>query len=80
MNAEKLSALAMSDSGFIFDPVTGHSFTSNETGISIINYLKQGLSVDEIVDELLEVYDVDENQLEVDVLDFIQNLKNYNLL
>jgi hypothetical protein len=80
MNTDKLAALAISDSGFIFDPVTGHSFTSNETGISIINHLKQGLSVDEVVDELLEIYDVDENQLEVDVLDFIQNLKNYNLL
>ncbi len=80
MNTEKLSALAISDSGFIFDPVTGHSFTSNETGISIINFLKQGLSVDEVVDELLEIYDIDENQLEIDVLDFIQNLKNYNLI
>ncbi len=80
MNIEKLSALAISDTGFIFDPITGHSFTSNETGIAIINFLKQGLSVDEVVDELLEIYDTDENQLEIDVLDFIQNLKNYNLL
>ena len=80
MNTKKLSALAISDSGFIFDPITGHSFTSNETGISIINLLKQGYGTDEIVDELLEIYDVEENQLEVDVLDFLQNLKNYNLV
>ena len=80
MNVEKLSSLAVSDSGFIFDPVTGHSFTSNYVGIDIIGFLKTGLSIDETVDELLEIYDIDENQLEVDVLDFVQNLKNYNLI
>lgn len=80
MNVEKLASLAISDNGFIFDPVTGHSFTSNYVGIDIINFLKQDLSVDEAVDELLEIYDIDENQLEVDLLDFVQSLKNYNLL
>ena len=80
MNVEKLASLAISDSGFIFDPVTGHSFTSNQVGIDIINFLKQDFSIDETVDELLEIYDIDENQLEVDVMDFVQNLKNYNLI
>ena len=80
MNTDKLSTLAISDSGFIFDPTTGHSFTTNSVGIAIIELLKQGLENQEIVDDLLMQYEVSENELEVDVMDFIHNLKNFYLI
>ncbi len=80
MNTDKLSVLAISDSGFLFDPTTGHSFTTNSVGIEIIEFLKKGLENQEIIDELFEQYDVSENELEIDIMDFIHNLKNFYLI
>ena len=80
MNVEKLSSLAISETGFIFDPTSGHSFTTNETGIEIINLLKSGKEIQEIIDDLQEEYTVSENELEIDVMDYIHNLKNFYLV
>jgi hypothetical protein len=80
MNTDKLSTLAISDSGFIFDPTTGHSFTTNSVGIAILELLKQGMENQEIIDELSDEYEVSENELEIDVMDFIHNLKNFYLV
>ena len=33
--------IAVSDSGFIFNPATGESFNVNVTGAAIINHLKK---------------------------------------
>ncbi|MBT3168269.1 MAG: PqqD family protein [Candidatus Cloacimonetes bacterium] len=80
MNVEKLTRLAISDNGFIFDPITGHSFTTNEIGIKIINLLKENKENEDILDELAEIYSVNENELDVDLMDFIHNLKNFSLV
>jgi hypothetical protein len=40
----RLRDLALSDSGFVFDPLTGHTFTVNPTGQLALRCLKQGLS------------------------------------
>ncbi len=80
MNVEKLTRLAISDNGFIFDPITGHSFTTNEIGIEIINLLKENKENKDIIDELNEIYSVNENELDVDLMDFIHNLKNFSLV
>ena len=80
MNVEKLTRLAISDNGFIFDPITGHSFTTNEIGIKIIILLKENKENEDILDELAEIYSVNENELDVDLMDFIHNLKNFSLV
>jgi len=80
MNVEKLNSLAISETGFIFDPTSGHSFTTNEVGIEIITLLKAGKEIQEIIEELQEEYAVSENELEIDVMDYIHNLKNYYLV
>ena len=80
MNVEKLTRLAISDNGFIFDPITGHSFATNEIGIKIINLLKENKENEDILDELAEIYSVNENELDVDLMDFIHNLKNFSLV
>jgi len=80
MNVEKLSSLAISETGFIFDPTSGHSFTTNEVGMEILNLLKSGKEIQEIIEELQEEYAVSENELEIDVMDYIHNLKNYYLV
>ncbi len=75
-----LKDLAISESGFVFNPLTGESFQVNEIGVSIINYLKQGKSLDEIKASLLAEYEVSPNELEKDLNDFVNMLKHHNLI
>ncbi len=74
------SNIALSDSGFIFNPDTGESFTVNPLGASIISYLKEGKTVADITIELTKVYEIDANTLEKDTEDFLGLLKNFSLL
>jgi len=80
MNIDRLSTLAISDSGFIFDPSTGNSYNTNTTGIQIISCLKQNKDMNELIDVMIEKYEVASDELESDLNDFIQNLKNYHLI
>jgi hypothetical protein len=80
MDKDRLSVLAISESGFIFDPTTGHSYTANATGLKILELLKSGKEPDEIKDALLEEFEAAEDDLSVDVNDFIENLKKYFLI
>lgn len=72
--------LAISESGFVFNPITGESFRVNEIGVSIINELKKGKQQPEIMSSLLSEYEVDSNELEKDFSDFINMLKHHNLI
>ncbi|MDA3838325.1 MAG: PqqD family protein [Candidatus Delongbacteria bacterium] len=80
MDRDKLSVLAISDSGFIFDPVTGHSYTANATGLRIFELLKEDKSEDDIKSVLMEEFETTEDEVSVDVDDFIENLKKYFLI
>lgn len=72
--------IAVSDSGFIFNPDTGESYTVNPIGASIIRHLQSGKSVNDITGELQKSYDIDPNTLEKDTEDFIGLLRNFSLI
>jgi GAF domain-containing protein len=74
------SNIAVSDSGFIFNPDTGESFTVNPLGAAIIKYLKEGKSLSEITQNLHQVYETDRNTLEKDAEDFLGLLKNFSIV
>lgn len=76
----KLSNLAISDSGFIFNPLNGDSFTLNPTAKLILKKLKENKSKSEILDILIEKFDVDKNDLEVDFDNFVSQLSMYKLV
>lgn len=81
MGKYKISSnLAISENGFLFLPSTGDSFTLNQTGIFIINLLKQGKETEAIITELMDQHDVDKQQAERDFDDFINQLKQYKLV
>ena len=80
MDIDKLSVLAISDSGFIFDPVTGHSYTANATGLKILELLKTGKSEDEIKAVIMDEFDASDDEVTVDIQDFVENLKKYFLV
>ncbi len=78
MELKKLKSLAISESGFIFDPASGSSYTTNETGLFILNELKHGKTTDEIQELLMKEYDVDESTVESDLMRIIEQLQaNY---
>ena len=80
MDKYKVSSnLAISENGFLFFPSTGDSFTLNEIGSSIVGLLKSNKSKGEIIEAIVEEYDIDENSAERDVTDFITQLINFNL-
>ncbi|MBI5660840.1 MULTISPECIES: PqqD family protein [Ignavibacterium] len=72
--------LAVSDSGFLFLPNTGETFTLNLVGKEILNLLQDGLSEEEIVKHMLDRYDIDERSLEKDLSDFIMQLRKYSII
>ena len=75
-----LKDLAISDTGFVFNPLTGESFSLNETGLFIIQQIKQGLEFQEILQNLVNEFDVDPIDAEKDLQDFIEMLRMNNLL
>ena len=72
--------IAVSDEGFLFNPTTGDSFSTNGTGALIVKLLKQDKSVSEIIDALCESYDADRILVERDLEEFTSLLKEYSLL
>jgi hypothetical protein len=72
--------IATNEFGFIFNPATGDSYSSNPIAAEIIQMMKESLSVNEIKKNLLDKYEVDKLTVEKDVDDFIGLLKENNLL
>ncbi len=72
--------VAISDSGFLFDPSTGESYTFNPTGLEIFRYMRENKTFDEIREIILDKYEVDENSFERYYYDFITMLKQYQLI
>lgn len=77
MNLKK--NIALSDTGFVFNPSNGDSFSTNPIGIEIIKMLKEEKSNDEIKNHILKTYMTDETTFEKDYYDFINMLTKLNL-
>jgi len=72
-----LQRLAISESGFVFDPVSGHNFTVNETGMVILRLLQKDNQLTSLLDHLANEYDAPRRELERDVLEFAGLLRDY---
>jgi len=72
--------IATSEEGFIFNPGTGDSFSTNDIGTEIISLLKEDKSQQAIIDTICSGYDVDQNQFEKDLDDYLIQLKDYTIL
>ena len=71
--------IAISDSGFIFNPSTGESFSVNPISKQIMEWMSEGKSDSEIIDLVAESYATDKDTIEKDLYDFIELLKSYQL-
>ena len=72
--------IAVSETGFVFDPSTGESFSLNQVGLELVELLKQGKGLEAIKKEMLEKYDVEEISFEKYYYDFINSLNQNQLL
>jgi hypothetical protein len=72
--------LAISESGFLFLPTTGETFTVNETGRLVLQAMQSGKSDAEVLQLIADEFDVDRTLAERDVQDFLAQLKQYKLL
>ena len=72
--------VAISDSGFVFNSLTGDSYSINPIGAEIITMMKEDKSTEEIKQYILNTYDCDDSSFEKDYYDFVNQLLSYNLL
>lgn len=76
-STQSLRRLAVSESGFVFDPVSGHHFTVNETGLEILRCLQQGQDLPELLAQLAQEYSAGTRELERDVVEFAGMLRKF---
>jgi hypothetical protein len=72
--------IAISESGFLFDPTGGESYSLNEQGLEILNLLKEKKSNEEIAMYMTDNYDISSDDFEKYYYDFLGMLKQYRLL
>lgn len=76
----QLKELAISETGFVFDPYSGSTFTVNATGLCVLGGLRDGLSRAEIGARLRERFDVQVGSADDDAADFVHLLVQMGLL
>jgi hypothetical protein len=72
--------LALSETGFVFDPYSGATFTVNPTGLCILHGLREGLSRAELRERMQEQFAVRGEELDRDISDFVQLLRQHELI
>jgi PqqD family protein of HPr-rel-A system len=74
-----ISSLAVSDTGFIFDPRTGHTYSVNQTGLAVLRALKEGRSLQQIHEELATGFE-EAGGIDEHVRQFVQLLAELGLV
>lgn len=72
----KLKDLAVSETGFVFDPHTGATFTTNLSGVAILRALQEGHGRDGVAGRLEEAFEVSGVDIQRDLDEFIQLLRD----
>jgi len=72
--------LALSDSGFLFDTRTGDTYSLNRSGTLLLRALMAGASEAELVDRLVETFEVDRPTARRDVAQFLLRLRDLRLV
>jgi len=72
--------IAISDSGFLFNPSTGDSYSINTIGNQILRLMKEDKDENQIIEYMLENYDIDIDAVKKDLYDFKKMLESYRLI
>ena len=74
------SNIALSESGFIFNPNTGESFTLNPTGQQLFGLIRDGKDYKAIRKHFLDNFDAEETIFEKDFEDFVHMMTSYQMM
>lgn len=72
--------IAISETGFVFDPVTGDSYSMNPIASEILEMLKKDMKEEEIIKVLYNKYDVNKSVLQKSFDEFINTLVNLKIV
>jgi hypothetical protein len=72
--------IAISETGFIFNPTTGDSFSMNPIAAEILEMLKKEMKEEEIKNALLDKYEVSKSVLQKSYDEFIDTLIKLNIV
>ena len=75
--SQRLKDLAVSETGFVFDPYSGATFSLNASALCLLRGLKEGLERQELIERLEELFDVTDADLSRDIEEFLELLR-YN--
>jgi len=79
-NMKIFNNIAISESGFIFNPISGDSFSTNSVGLEILKLLKEEITKNELTNSIIERYAIEKSTVERDLEDFIMILEYHQLL
>ena len=71
--------IAISESGFLFDPSSGESYSINPIGMEILELLSQDQSREQITQSITNKYEIDPTDFEKYYFDFLNMLKQFQL-
>lgn len=77
---KNLLDIAISETGFVFDPSTGHTFRLNGTGMSIMKMFQNGYEIHMIAEKIAEEFDIDKEGALEDIEEFVSLLKSMGFL
>jgi PqqD family protein of HPr-rel-A system len=79
--SQRLKEVAISDTGFVFDPMTGLTFSLNPTGRFILERLREGRDGREVLADLRAAFDtMDGDDLARDLGEFLRQLQEQGIL
>lgn len=70
----------VSDELVILDSISGQYYTLNETATNMLEQLKSGKTVEQTIAYMCSEYNVEEQEVHIDVSDMINNLLNKELI
>jgi PqqD family protein of HPr-rel-A system len=77
--SSSISELAISESGFVFDPRTGATFSVNSTGLSLLGALRRRSTVPEIVELFRKSFEATPPDVRDHVEDFLRTLHHLGI-
>lgn len=72
--------LALSESGFAFHSSTGDTFLLNDSANFILHLIQSEKNEDEVLESIVDIFEVEKNTAEKDLKDFLSQVRNFNLV
>ena len=72
--------IVVTETGFVFDPDTGESYSVNPIGRELLEKIRQQLDAGEITNQITERYDIDAIRFQRYFDDFLIMLRHFNLV